>query len=117
MKKSTAIKIAAIVFVLVSVAFVSRCARHEFYQKSCENLQRIGEIKKLEFKAGFNSEVSLARQLSKSPVVVQYMEDPTNEVIKNLAWEEFAMFKESFLGNTVFWLSVQEKDFRAKILR
>lgn len=111
MKKSTAIKIAAIVFVLVSVAFVSRCARHEFYQKSCENLQRIGEIKKLEFNAGFNSEVSLARQLSKSPVVVQYMENPTNEVIKNLAWEEFAMFKESFLGNTVFWLSVQEKDF------
>ena len=60
MKKSTKIKIAFVVFALISIAFISRFARYEFHKDSMELLEGVGEIKRLEFDAGFKSEVALA---------------------------------------------------------
>ena len=111
MKKSTKIKIAFVVFTLISIAFISRFARYEFHKDSMELLEGVGEIKRLEFDAGFKSEVALALQLSKSPVVIQHFENPADEVVKAMAWEEFETYMNSFLGKSIFWLSVLEKDF------
>ena len=111
MKKSTKIKIAFVVFTLISIAFISRFARYEFHKDSMELLEGVGEIKQLEFDAGFKSEVALALQLSKSPVVIQHFENPADEVVKAMAWEEFETYMNSFLGKSIFWLSVLEKDF------
>ncbi len=111
MKKSTKIKIAFVVFTLISIAFISRFARYEFHKDSMELLEGVGEIKRLEFDAGFKSEVALALQLSKSPIVVQHFENPEDETIKAMAWEEFETYMNSFLGKSIFWLSVLEKDF------
>ena len=111
MKKSTKIKIAFVVFALISIAFISRFARYEFHKDSMELLEGVGEIKRLEFDAGFKSEVALALQLSKSPVVIQHFENPADEVVKAMAWEEFETYMNSFLGKSIFWLSVLEKDF------
>ena len=111
MKKSTKIKIAFVVFTLISIAFISRFARYEFHKDSMELLEGVGEIKRLEFDAGFKSEVALALQLSKSPIVIQHFENPEDEAIKAMAWEEFETYMNSFLGKSIFWLSVLEKDF------
>ena len=111
MKKSTKIKIAFVVFILISIAFISRFARYEFHKDSMELLEGVGEIKRLEFDAGFKSEVALALQLSKSPIVIQHFENPEDETIKAMAWEEFETYMNSFLGKSIFWLSVLEKDF------
>lgn len=111
MKKSTKIKIAFVVFTLISIAFISRFARYEFHKDSMELLEGVGEIKRLEFDAGFKSEVALALQLSKSPIVIQHFENPEDETIKAMAWEEFEIYMNSFLGKSIFWLSVLEKDF------
>ena len=111
MKKSTKIKIAFVVFTLISIAFISRFARYEFHKDSMELLEGVGEIKQLEFDAGFKSEVALALQLSKSSIVIQHFENPEDETIKAIAWEEFETYMNSFLGKSIFWLSVLEKDF------
>ena len=111
MKKSTKIKIAFVVFTLISITFISRFARYEFHKDSMELLEGVGEIKQLEFDAGFKSEVALALQLSKSSIVIQHFENPEDETIKARAWEEFETYMNSFLGKSIFWLSVLEKDF------
>lgn len=111
MKKSIRIKIAFVVFMVVSFTFIAMHASSEFHKVANEELKSIGELKKLEFKAGFDSEVAMALQLAKSPVVIKHFEDPSNEELKALAWEEFFTFKESFLGKNIFWVSVIEKDF------
>lgn len=111
MKKSTRIKIAFVVFMVASFTFIAMHASSEFHKAANEELKSIGELKKLEFKAGFDSEVAMALQLAKSPVVIKHFEDPSNEELKALAWEEFTTFKESFLGKNIFWVSVIEKDF------
>ena len=111
MKKSTRIKIAFVVFMVASFTFIAMHASSEFHKAANEELKSIGELKKLEFKAGFDSEVAMALQLAKSPVVIKHFEDPSNEELKALAWEEFSTFKESFLGKNIFWVSVIEKDF------
>lgn len=111
MKKSTRIKIAFVVFMVASFTFIAMHASSEFHKTANEELKSIGELKKLEFKAGFDSEVAMALQLAKSPVVIKHFEDPSNEELKALAWEEFSTFKESFLGKNIFWVSVIEKDF------
>ncbi|MBO7175447.1 MAG: hypothetical protein J6V57_06850 [Spirochaetaceae bacterium] len=111
MKKSIRIKIAFVVFMVVSFIFIAMHASSEFHKVANEELKSIGELKKLEFKAGFDSEVAMALQLAKSPVVIKHFEDPSNEELKALAWEEFFTFKESFLGKNIFWVSVIEKDF------
>ena len=111
MKKSIRLKIAFVVFMVVSFIFIAMHASSEFHKVANEELKSIGELKKLEFKAGFDSEVAMALQLAKSPVVIKHFEDPSNEELKALAWEEFFTFKESFLGKNIFWVSVIEKDF------
>ena len=111
MKKGTKIKIAFVLFMLVSLLCIGRCASSEFHKTSNEKLKNVGNLKSLEFKAGFDSEVAKALQLAKSPVVIKHFEDPSDETLKELAWEEFATFKDSFLGKTVFWLAVADKDF------
>lgn len=111
MKKSAIIKVAAIVFFVFFIVFIGKFARYEFHKESMELLEGVGEIKRLEFDAGFKSEVALALQLSKSPVVIQHFENPADEAVKAMAWEEFETYMNSFLGKSIFWLSVLEKDF------
>lgn len=111
MKKGTKIKIAFVLFMSVSLLLIGRCASSEFHKTSNEKFKNVGNLKSLEFKAGFDSEVAKALQLAKSPVIIKHFDDPSDETLKELAWEEFATFKDSFLGKTVFWLSVADKDF------
>ena len=111
MKKATKIKIAFVVFMVASFTFIAMHASNEFHKATNEQLKNIGDLKKLEFEAGFDSEVTMALLLAKSPVVIKHFEDPTNQELKELAWDEFATFKDSFLGKNIFWLSVAEKDF------
>lgn len=111
MKKVTKIKIAFVVFMVASFVFIAMHASSEFHKVTNEQLESIGDLKKLEFEAGFNSEVAMALQLAKSPVVIKHFEDPSDQEVKELAWAEFAAFKDSFLGKSIFWLSVAEKDF------
>ena len=111
MKKSMVVKVLFVIFILVSVALIGGFSLHEFHRNSEENLRSVGEIKRLEFDAGFKSEVALALQLSKSQVVVRHFEDPADETMRELALQEFQVYMDAFLGKSVFWLSVAEKDF------
>ncbi len=111
MQKSVVVKILFVVFILVSAGFIGWFARQEFRKGSEDDLRGVGEIKKLEFSAGFKSEVALALQLSKSAVVVRHMENPADGDLRALAHEEFETYMNSFLGKSIFWISVQERDF------
>ena len=83
MKKATKIKIAFVVFMVASFTFIAMHASSEFHKAANEQLKNIGDLKKLEFKAGFDSEVAMALQLAKSPVVIKHFEENYNDEFFN----------------------------------
>ena len=111
MRKTLLLAVAFVAFVLVAGVFIGWYAWRSFSKESNELLGAIGQIKRLEYDAGFKSEVALAMQLSRSPAVVRHFESPTDPDMRAAAWEEFASYRAAFQSNVVHWLSVAEKDY------
>ena len=68
-------------------------------------LEQIAYQKNLEFQANLNSQIILALQMAKSPVVIDYFLDPEDENLAEQAKKEIAAYQESCLGRTSFWIS------------
>lgn len=60
MRRSSKVIMGFVVLTLVSIVIISRFARYEFHKESRELLDSIGMIKRLEYDAGFRSEIALA---------------------------------------------------------
>jgi len=76
-----------------------------FRSKTVERLERIRYAKVLEMENGLLPERKLAVQLAKSPAVVDYMENPGDEEVRELAFRDFETFQESFSSHRTFWIS------------
>ncbi len=74
-------------------------------------LERIANQKNLEFQANLNSQIILALQMAKSPVVVDYFLDPKDDDLFEQAKKEIAAYQESFLGRTSFWINAKDLKF------
>ncbi len=111
MRRSSKVIMGFVVLTLVSIVIISRFARYEFHKESRELLDSIGMIKRLEYDAGFRSEIALALQLSRSPAVIQHFENPDDEELRAAAWKEFSIYREAFQSKVVHWLSVAERDY------
>ena len=111
MRRSSKVIMGFVVLTLVSIVIISRFARYEFHKESKELLDSIGMIKRLEYDAGFRSEIALALQLSRSPAVIQHFENPDDEELRAAAWKEFSIYREAFQSKVVHWLSVAERDY------
>lgn len=111
MKKGTRIKIAFAVFMLGSLVFTVLMSWHEFNKKSKQEFQDIWYLKSLEFKFAYNEQLSLALQMAKSPIIIAYMEEPNNEMIRDMAFKEFEAYKNSFMADTIFWVSDRNKEY------
>lgn len=74
-------------------------------------LEEAARQKQLEFQANLNSEIVLALQMTKSPVIKEYLSNPGDKTAKSAAFNEFEAYRQSFLGKTVFWASAQDRGF------
>ncbi|MCR5290135.1 MAG: hypothetical protein K6E51_09110 [Treponema sp.] len=104
----------AFFFCLVTFIAVTTCI---FSSKSIQKAQFKTQLeqtvaqKRLEFQAALNSEIVLALQMTKSPVIKSFMIDPDDSDSKRAAFEEFEAYRQSFLGKNVFWISGEDKKF------
>lgn len=93
---------------IVSLIFFTRT---QFNKKTVSYLERISLTKKMEFDAGPSQQIPLVLQMARSPLVIAYMEDPENPAIHDLALEELAVFQNSFLSKSSFWIGDADKKF------
>lgn len=104
------ITVMAVVLVLSAImtGIYSRSANRT---RIVAELERIANQKNLEFQANLNSQIILALQMAKSPVVVDYFLDPKDDDLFEQAKKEIAAYQESFLGRTSFWINAKDLKF------
>lgn len=108
--KLYSITVMAVVLVLSAImtGIYSRSANRT---RIVAELERIANQKNLEFQANLNSQIILALQMAKSPVVVDYFLDPKDDDLFEQAKKEIAAYQESFLGRTSFWINAKDLKF------
>lgn len=108
--KLYSITVMAVVLVLSAImtGIYSRSANRT---RSVAELEQIANQKNLEFQANLNSQIILALQMAKSPVVVDYFLDPKDDDLFEQAKKEIAAYQESFLGRTSFWINAKDLKF------
>lgn len=94
-----------IVFIIVGLAAVV-CASVRLFRKNADaRLEHMRYTKILEMEEGLLPEKKLALQLGKSPAVVDYMENPYDESVRDMAFRDFETFQDSFASHRTFWIS------------
>lgn len=108
------IKVYSIAFItIVFAAAVCTClffSRASNKKKVQAELEQLAGQKNLEFQANLNSQIMLALQMAKSPVIVDYFSDPDDKDLEKLAFKEFTSYQNSFIAKTSFWCN--SKDLR-----
>ncbi len=111
MKASNKLRVLFIViFVLIGLAAVSFFTVLLFRKSTRENLGHIKYTKILEMESGLVPEKKLAMQLAQSPLVVDYMENPSDPLVFGSAIRDFKTFQDSFSSHRTFWIS--DKDLK-----
>ena len=92
-------------------AFTYFSARTAFRRGASERLLNAAAIKTISFEANLEAQLALVRQMVRSPVIVEYIQDPTDEIMKEMALQELRSFSDSFLSKSVFWISDADHKF------
>lgn len=108
--KRVALPAAAVLLAAAVVFIVWIFGKSSFQKNASKTLLHAAELKTLEFQSSLNSQLTLVRQMIRSPSISQYLENPDNEEYEKAAFQEFSAYRDSFLGKTVFWTS--DKDFK-----
>jgi len=103
----------AIILALGTV-FIIKNARVNFDKASHKELGQFRKNVKLEFERGLNEQIALALQMAKSPIIIKYFEDPSDEVVKDSAFDEIAAYQDSFLSKLTFMINDQDLKYYAK---
>ncbi|MBO7640119.1 MAG: methyl-accepting chemotaxis protein, partial [Treponema sp.] len=108
-EKNNKRKILTLVFILVAVvallASVLIGGRMGFRRTADEKLTHAAQLKTLEFQSSLTGELTLVRQMIRSPSIADYLEDPDDPVISEMAMKEFSAYQNSFISNSLFWVS------------
>ena len=103
--------ISVVVTLLFTNVTIEILASRNFKEASRTFLDTNSIKQKLDFQGSLNGEIKLAMQLVSSPTIINYMENPNNEDLKNSAIKEFASYQKSFIGKTIFWINTIDKEF------
>ena len=106
MKASNKLRIVfLVIFSLLGLAAVFYCTVLLFRKNTRENLGHIKYTKILEMESGLVPEKKLAMQLGQSPLVIDYMENPSDPIVMGSAIREFKTYQDSFSSHRTFWIS------------
>lgn len=91
---------------ILAAAAVVFFGSHALFRRSTDShLSQLAYVKRLEIDVGTGPELKLAMQMVQSPVIVDYLSNPSDEKIGELAFGEFRVFQESFKSHRTFWIS------------
>lgn len=103
--KNAFVTIAAAVIITAVAFIVWAFGKSSFQKNSSKTLRHAAELKTLEFQSSLNSQLTLVRQMIRSPSISQYLENPDDDGQRKAAYQEFAAYSNSFLSKSVFWVS------------
>lgn len=79
-----------------------------FEKNSRKELSRIQQTLSLQFSAELNEQLALSVQLAKSPLISSYFENPYDESLKELAFNEVLAYQDSFLSHITFMINDED---------
>jgi len=99
------------ILLVIDLFFVNLISRSSFSTESHQKMTLHAQLSVLNFEASMNQQLTLVRQMVKTPSIVQYLKDPTDQENRPFAFAEFQSFKESYLSNSLFWTSDADLEF------
>lgn len=112
-KKVRNVMLAVVVAAVVAadLFIVTKMGRASFDGDAQESMKLHASIRTVEFEAAMNEQLTLVRQMVKTPSIVNYLMDPDDEEAQEAAFVDFRAFSDSFLSKSVFWTSDKNKEF------
>jgi len=99
-----------LIFVAGTITFVSSMQNVARLNKMTD-LRQLIEIERFKLESLVNAEIAIGVKMASSPLIQQYMVDPTDPNLEKLALQEIAGYRSAFASNTVFWVSDADKRF------
>jgi len=90
---------------IAAVYLIYFSSRILFRKKAKADLETVAYMKLTEIEKSLLPERKLSLQLAQSPAVIDYMENPEDPDIVELARRDFASFQNSFASHRTFWIS------------
>ena len=112
MKAKNAIKLAVFAVLLcVTAVFVTAGSRFLFESNAKKELLQLQQTKLLEFNNGIKDQMALSIQMSKSPLIVSYMKNPSDSALASQAFKEVAAYQDSFLSHLTFMINDKDLNY------
>ena len=114
MNKNSKILTLAMLFAILIIAdliIIGQIARNSFATKAKSSMNLYAQLRIQEFESSMNQQLTLVRQMVKTPSIVQHLIDPENESVKKASFEDLRAFQESFLSKSIFWASDADHKF------
>ncbi|WP_191014141.1 methyl-accepting chemotaxis protein [Treponema zioleckii] len=108
-KSKKALKLIYHIFIgLIAINIIVVGSRVIFERNATKDLKGIADRKLLEFQVGFKDQMTLAIQMSNSPLIISYMKEPTDDDLREEAFKEIKSYQNSFTSHTTFMITEEE---------
>jgi signal transduction histidine kinase/CheY-like chemotaxis protein len=97
-----------VIFLFGTIAFFISM-RQIGYISLQDNLSLVAETIRLRLATDINSELSLVCKMADSNLIRRYFSNPFDPKLKEIAIEEFAIYRRNFKNNSVFWVNDLDK--------
>jgi len=74
-------------------------------------LSQMLEIKRINLEASVMNEIAIVKKMAGSPLIKDYLADPTEARLRTQAIKEIAAYRAAFENKSVFWISDRDKIF------
>ena len=91
--------------IVAAIMAVNFGARISFGKRASADLEKVVSMKRLEFDVGFKDQLALGIQMSKSPLIKSYMQNPDDPHLRGEAFAEIASYQTSFSSNQTFMIN------------
>ena len=89
----------------------SLVARRQFTSNVRKEMEITARITRSDFESAMNGQLQLVLQMMRMPSIKTYLKNPSDKNIASRAFEDFGIFKDSFLSKSLFWVSDADKAF------
>ncbi len=110
-KRTVALLIFVAIVIVGDLFVVSKIAKSLFINEAMSEMNLHAQLRTLEFESSMNEQLTLVRQMVKTPSIIEFLKLPSDEVNRATAFADFEAFQNSFMSKTVFWTSDADKEF------
>ncbi|MBQ3825467.1 MAG: hypothetical protein II811_04965, partial [Spirochaetaceae bacterium] len=89
LRKRVIIACIAVVVILSDFLIVNIIAQRLFKRDARAEMELYASIRTVEFNASMTQQLTLVRQMVKTPAIIEFLEDPDDEAKKNAAFVDF----------------------------